>query len=220
MMRNTGIFRKATSVWLVDISLVGKRESERGRERESGREGAIFDSYFESCSVLSRSCVCINKHFCGQFTCTVFWLKMSHFHNSFSYPIWTLQPQFDFLFELLLEFSPHLHFSKDTFYVLLKIMLTMYWVYCRDGTIIFTIVYRVKKHKIILLWRFRFIMKLSSDMHWDQLIFYLLSCMFWYHFKRSIIGKTDLEMTYLIVFFHSLVFTKSLCKKMQRVVSL
>lgn len=50
------------------------------------REGLIFDSYFESCSVLLHSCVCINKHFCGRLTCRMFWLNMSYFHNTFSCP--------------------------------------------------------------------------------------------------------------------------------------
>lgn len=65
------VLRKTTSVWLVDFSLVGKRE------------GLIFDSYFESCSVLLHWCMSINKHVCGQLTCTMFWFNMSYCYNTF-----------------------------------------------------------------------------------------------------------------------------------------
>lgn len=50
------------------------------------RGGLIFDSYFESCSVLLHSCMRINKRFCGQLTCRMFCLNMSYSYNAFLGP--------------------------------------------------------------------------------------------------------------------------------------
>lgn len=50
------------------------------------RGGLIFDSYFESCSVLLHSCMRINKRFCGQLTCRMFCLNMSYSYNAFPGP--------------------------------------------------------------------------------------------------------------------------------------
>ena len=110
-MQSTGILRKATSVWIVDFSLVGKGVR------------LIFDSYFESCSVLLHSCMCINKHFCGQLTCRMFWLNMSHFHNTFSSPMYTSWQPYDFLC------IRHFFFSLFTFAVS-PLPLTNFTIWC------------------------------------------------------------------------------------------